>query len=145
MDGVKSARIGEVSKVTLTTRKPPQGLKGAPYVVENNIDLDAIMEERVIFDGTAEEAVSGFPKNINVSAILSIAGVGPKKTLVRIITSPEYTVNSHEIEVEGAFGRLVSRTENVPFPDNPKTSFLAALSAVATLKQLLDESVKVGT
>jgi aspartate dehydrogenase len=145
LDGVKSARIGEVSTVTLTTRKPPQGLKGAPYVVENNIDLDAIVEEQVIFDGTAEEAVSGFPKNINVSAMLSIAGVGPKKTLVRIITSPEYTVNSHEIEVEGAFGRLVYRTENVPFPDNPKTSFLAALSAVATLKQLLDESVKVGT
>jgi aspartate dehydrogenase len=145
LDGVKSARIGEVSKVTLTTRKPPEGLKGAPYVVQNKIDLDSITDERVIFEGTAEEAVRGFPKNVNVSAMLSIVGVGPKKTRVRIITAPEYTVNSHEIEVEGAFGKLVSRTENVPFPDNPKTSFLAALSAVATLKQLLDESLKLGT
>ena len=113
--------------------------------MQNKIDLDSITDERVIFEGTAEEAVRGFPKNINVSAILSIAGVGPKRTRVRIITAPEYTVNMHEIEVEGDFGRLVTRTENVPFPDNPKTSFLAALSAVATLKQLLDDTVKIGT
>jgi aspartate dehydrogenase len=144
LDGVKSAGIGGIKKVTLTTRKPPQGLKGAPYVVQKKIDLDSITDERVIFEGTAEEAVRGFPKNVNVSAMLSIVGVGPKKTKVRIITAPEYTVNSHEIEVEGAFGKLVSRTENVPFPDNPKTSFLAALSAVATLKQLLDDT-KIGT
>lgn len=145
LDGVKSAGITRIKKVTLTTRKPPQGLKGAPYIVENNIDLDSITGEQVIFEGTADEAVKGFPKNVNVSAILSLAGVGPKKTKVKIVTSPEYMVNTHEIEVEGDFGRLITRTENVPSPDNPKTSFLAALSAVATLKQLLDNTVQVGT
>ena len=145
LDGIKSAVIGRMKKVTLTTRKPPGGLKDAPYVVQNNINLDSITGEQVIFEGTAEEAVYGFPKNINVSAILSIAGLGPKETRVKIITSPEFTVNMHEIEAEGDFGRLITRTENVPFPDNPKTSFLAALSAVATLKQLLDDTVKIGT
>ena len=54
-------------------------------------------------------------------------------------------VNVHEIEVEGDFGRLLTRTENVPSPDNPKTSFLAALSAVATLRQVLDDSIRIGT
>lgn len=145
LDGLKSAGVGRIKKVTLTTRKPPQSLKDAPYIVQNNIDLEAVTGEKVIFEGSAKEAVRGFPKNVNVSAILSIAGIGPNKTKVRIVTSPEYMVNMHEVEVEGEFGRLITRTENVPFPDNPKTSLLAALSAVATLRQFLDDFVRIGT
>ena len=145
LDGVKSAAAGKIKKVTLTTRKPPAGFKDAPHVLKNNIDLDNITQEKVIFEGTAEEAVAGFPKNVNVSAVLSLAGIGPKKTTVKIVTSPEYTVNTHEIEVEGDFGRLVTRTENVPFPGNPKTSFLAALSALATLKQYIEGALSIGT
>lgn len=145
LDGLKSAGAGRIKKVTLTTRKPPQGLKGAPYIVQNNIDLEAITGEKVIFEGTAKEAIRGFPKNINVSAVISLAGIGPNRTRVRIVTSPEYMVNMHEIEVEGDFGRLIARTENVPSPDNPKTSFLAALSAVATLRQILEDTIKIGT
>lgn len=145
LDGIKSAGAGKIEKVTLTTRKPPKGLQGAPYIVKNNIDLNSITGEEVLFSGTAEQAVKAFPKNINVSALLSIAGIGPKKTHVKIVTSPEYMVNMHEIEVEGDFGRLIARTENVPSPKNPKTSFLAPLSAVATLKQFLDETIVIGT
>ncbi|NQT90082.1 MAG: aspartate dehydrogenase [Candidatus Omnitrophica bacterium] len=145
LDGLKSASMCKVKKVTLTTRKPPKGLRGAPFILEKGIDLDSITGEKVIFEGTAREAVKGFPKNVNVSAILSLAGIGANKTGVRIITSPEYMVNMHEIEIEGDFGRLVTRTENMPFPENPKTSFLAALSAAATLKQILEENLRIGT
>jgi aspartate dehydrogenase len=145
LDGIKSAGIGEIRSVSLTTRKPPQGLRGAPFIVENGIDLDSIVGEKIIFEGSAEQAIGYFPKNINVSALLSIAGIGAQKTRVKIVTSPDYTLNTHEVEVEGTFGRLVTRTENVPFPENPKTSFLAALSAVATLKQILDSSIRLGT
>jgi len=145
LDGIKSAGTGIVKKVTLTTRKPPKGLMGAPYIIANKIDLDAITDDYIIFEGTAQEAVKAFPKNINVSALLSIAGIGAERTIVKIVTSPKYTVNSHEVEAEGNFGRLITRTENVPSPQNPKTSFLAPLSAVATLKQYLDDCVKIGT
>jgi len=145
LDGIKSAATGLIRKITLTTRKPPKGLRGAPYIVVNRIDLDAITGERVLFEGTAKAAVQAFPKNINVAALLSIAGIGAKKTIVKIVTSPEYKANTHEVEVEGDFGKLLTRTENVPSPQNPKTSFLASLSAVATLKQYLDDSVKIGT
>lgn len=140
LDGVKSAMMANVRSVTLTTRKPPAGLKGAPYIIENNIDLNAIKKETVIFEGTAEEAVKGFPKNVNVSATLSMCGLGAKDTRVRIITSPGYTSNSHEIEAEGDFGKLKALTKNVPMPDNPKTSYLAALSAVTTLKNIIESS-----
>ncbi len=145
IDGIKSAGEAGIRKVTLTTRKPPKGLKGAPYIMKNNIDIDSITKQRVIFEGTAKEAVCAFPKNINVSALLSITGIGADKTIVRIVTSPEYMVNSHEVEVEGDFGRLITRTENVPSPQNPKTSFLAPLSALAALRQYLSPFKKIGT
>ena len=144
LDAVKAAAMSNISKATLITRKPPQGLTGAPYLKQKNIDLSGIEEETVVFAGAASEAVKGFPKNVNVCAALSLAGIGPEKTKVKIITSPEYKANIHEIQLEGDFGRLVARTENLPSPDNPKTSFLAALSAIATLKSILDV-VKIGT
>jgi aspartate dehydrogenase len=144
LDGVKSASIGRIDSVTLTTRKPPEGLRGAPYIIRKKIDLDAINKETVIFEGTAAEAVKGFPKNINVSAALSLAGIGAEKTRVKIIVDPGIKRNIHEIEVKGEFGRLVSRTENLPSPKNPKTSYLACLSAIATLKGIVS-SIKVGT
>jgi len=144
IDGLKSAMAGGVTSVTLTTRKPPKGLAGAPYLKENNIDLSKISGETVVFEGSAEDAVKGFPQNVNVSAVLSLAGIGAKKTRVRIVTSPDYIGNVHEIEVTGASGRITTRTENVPSATNPKTSALAILSAIATLKSAAS-SVRIGT
>jgi aspartate dehydrogenase len=144
IDGLKSASVGRVASVTLTTRKPPKGLAGAPYLKENNIDVLSIKEEKTIFEGSAEEAVKGFPQNVNVSAVLSLAGIGAKKTRVKIVTSPAYTANIHEIEITGEFGRIVTRSENLPSKANPKTSALAIFSAIATLEGIVT-SVKIGT
>ncbi len=112
--------------------------------MRKNIDLDSIKKEKVIFEGTADKAVKAFPKNINVSAVLSLAGVGAKRTKVRIICSPGSRRNIHEIEAKGEFGRISVKTENVPSPDNPKTSYLTALSAIATVKGIID-GVRIGT
>ncbi len=144
IDGLKSASIGKIDSVTLTTRKPPKGLAGAPYLKEKNIDVLSIKEEKTIFEGSAEEAVKGFPQNVNVSAVLSLAGVGAKKTRVKIVTSPAYTANIHEIEIAGEFGRIVTRSENLPSKANPKTSALAIFSAIATLEGIAS-SVRIGT
>ena len=144
LDAVKGAAEAEISRVTLTTRKPPRGLKGAPYVVEQAIDLDAITEATLIFSGSATEAVPAFPANINVAAALSLAGIGPEKTRVRIFADPDCDRNCHEVEVEGAFGRLVTRTELLTAPENPKTSLLAFLSAIALLRRIT-ATVVVGT
>lgn len=144
LDGVKAASLGRIDSAGLTTRKPPDGFKGAPFVEKNKIDLNGIKGETKIFEGNALEAIEGFPANINVSCALSIAGIGPEKTVVRIITSPEYKTNMHEIVVEGEFGKLTAKTENVPSPNNPRTSYLAILSAIAVLRQILGPA-KVGT
>ncbi|MFA5255681.1 MAG: aspartate dehydrogenase [Candidatus Omnitrophota bacterium] len=144
IDGLKSASIGRIDSVTLTTRKPPKGLTGAPYIAENNIDLSSIKKETVIFEGTAGDAVKGFPQNVNVAAILSLAGLGAANTRVRIVTSPDYTKNIHEVEIKGESGNITTRTENLPSKVNPKTSQLAVFSAIATLEGVV-KSVRMGT
>ncbi|MFH1190169.1 MAG: aspartate dehydrogenase [Candidatus Omnitrophota bacterium] len=144
IDALKAAAVGKITSVTLTTRKPPKGLEGAPYLVKNGIDVRAIKEETVVFEGSAGEAVRGFPANVNVSAVLSLAGIGAERTKVRIVTSPDYTKNIHEVEITGDSGTITTRTENVPSAANPKTSALAIYSAIATLEEIV-KSVRIGT
>jgi aspartate dehydrogenase len=133
LDGVRAAALGRVDSVTITTRKPPRGLAGAPYVAQHKIDLDALTEETLIFDGSAREACQGFPSNVNVSAALSLAGIGPERTRVRIFVSPGGRFNQHRIEVRGEFGRLAVEIENVPSATNPRTGILSMYSSIATL------------
>ncbi len=143
LDGLKSAGAGKIDLVTLTTTKNPKGFLGAPYVQDKEIDLDAIREATVIFEGSAEEAVKAFPANVNVAATLSLTARGAR-VKVKIVADPEIDVNIHQITAEGEFGRIATRVENVPSPRNPKTSYLAALSAIATLRSMT-EPIKIGT
>jgi aspartate dehydrogenase len=142
IDGLKATSCANIESVILTTRKPPSALKGAPYL--KDIDLSEIKEEKTLFSATAEEAIKGFPANVNVAAILSLAGIGVQNTKVKIIADPNITRNIHEIEIIGDAGRIFIRCENLPSPTNPKTSYLASLSAIALLKQIAS-SVKIGT
>ncbi len=144
IDAVKAAAIGKINKVILTTKKPPKAFLGVPYILKKKIRLDNIGKDTVIFEGNALQAIGAFPQNINVAATLSIAGIGPQKTIVRIVASPDLERNIHEIEIHSDAGKIITRTENVVHPDNPKTSYLAVLSAIATLRQILDP-VKIGT
>lgn len=144
LDAVKAASQRKISKITLTTRKPPFGFSQNNYFAQKKIDLSKLTKETVLFDGGVNAAVKHFPQNINVAAAIALASLAGDKLRIRIITSPEYKLNSHEIEVVGEFGRLVTRTENEICPDNPKTSYLAVLSAIQTLKQYFEE-VKIGT
>jgi len=134
LDGIRAAMEAGLHEVTLTTRKPPKGLLGAPYLAEQGIDVLALKEATVVFEGSALEAVKAFPANVNVAAALSLAGIGPKATRVRVIADPRATENSHEVTAEGAFGRLQTTTVNLPSPRNAKSSYLASLSAVAELR-----------
>lgn len=144
IDGLKSACMARIDSVTLTTTKPVLGLKDAPLVLEKGIDLTKISEPVVVFEGTADEAVKRFPKNINVAATLGIAGVGLERTNVKILADPSVSRNKHSILVEGRFGKMTVEVENTPSVTNPKTSYLAALSAIACLKKIVNR-VWVGT
>jgi aspartate dehydrogenase len=134
LDGIRAAMEAGLHSVMLTTRKPPKGLAGAPYLVEQGIDLDSLTEPMVVFEGSAREAVKAFPANVNVAAALSLVGIGPDETRVRVIADPKTAQNMHEVEAEGAFGRLTTVTANLPSPRNPKSSYLASLSACVELR-----------
>jgi len=144
IDGINSASAAEISSVTLTTRKPPMSLAGAPHVEALGIELEKIDKETLLFEGSASDAVKAFPANVNVAATISLAGIGFERTKVRVIADPALSRNVHEITVEGKFGKFFTRVENLPSPENPKTSYLAALSAISTLKKILNP-VQIGT
>lgn len=127
LDVLRAAQaMGELQEVSLKTRKPPQAL---------NIQLED-GQEKVVFKGSADEAIKQFPKNINVAVTLSLAGLGSKRTEVQIIADPTVHNNVHEITVRGAFGEMKTTLYNKPMPQNPKTSYLAALSSLATLQNM---------
>ena len=143
LDGIKAACVGAVDHVTMVSRKPPAALDGAPYVVERGIDLWGMREEQKIFSGSAREACAGFPSNLNVSAAVSFAGIGPDRTTVEVVAVPGLERNCHDVEVEGEFGLLRVHLENIP-GENPKTGKLTAMSIIRTLQQAVDP-VQLGT
>ena len=142
LDAIRSAALGGLETVELITRKPPQSLKGAPYVLEKGMDLEHLQSDVEIFSGNAVEAAKAFPANINVAMALSLAGIGPERTQVRIIASPSIKRNTHEIKVVGNCGEYTFKFENKPSPQNPKSSHLASLSILSALKGFSASSSK---
>ncbi|HLJ61774.1 MAG TPA: aspartate dehydrogenase [bacterium] len=135
LDAIAAAAVGAVESVTMTTRKPPQGLAGAPYLAAHGIDLTDLSGPRVVFEGSAREAWQGFPANVNVSAAVSLAGIGPDRTRLRIVADPALDRNIHDVEVTGEFGRFAVHIENRPSA-NPRSGVLTALSVIATIRRL---------
>ncbi|MYC31170.1 MAG: aspartate dehydrogenase [Chloroflexi bacterium] len=143
LDGIKSACQGRVDRVEMVSRKPVEALEGAPYLVENEILVADLTREQEVFSGSAREACRGFPSNLNVSAAVSLAGIGPDLTTVRIVADPSLDRNCHDITVEGEFGLLRVHIENIP-SENPRTGRLTALSIIRSIRDVAD-SFKIGT
>jgi aspartate dehydrogenase len=144
LDGIKSASVGRLDSVSLTSRKPVAALLGAKYVVDHNLQLETFTEETVIFEGSVEDAARAFPKTANVAAALRLAVSAGVPVHARIVAVPDGKTNIHEIRVIGEFGRFTAISENNPSKENPRTSQLAAYSAIATLSALT-KAVQVGT
>jgi aspartate dehydrogenase len=144
LDALKAACIGGVDEVTIAVTKPPAAWKGIAYVEALGIDLNRLSEPYVLFDGTAREGVPHFPANVNIAAVLSLAGIGFDRTRLKVVADPALQYNTHFIEVRGATGNISIKLENVPAPDNPKTAWLACYSALAALKAVI-APVRYGT
>ncbi len=134
-----------IESIALITTKNNRSLKGAPFFKNKNIDIDTIKEKQIIFEGNAKEAIEEFPSNVNVSALISLAGIGFNKTMVKIVVDPDITNNMHEIYVKWAFGEFSINVVNKPSPDNPKTSYLAVLSAIECLRTICTTNLKIGS
>lgn len=134
LDGIQAVRT-QLNSVSITTTKHPHSLQNAPFFETSSISCDDITSPTVLFDGPAVNAVSLFPANVNVAAALSLSGIGGDRTIVRVVADPNTAKNTHKIEAKGSFGAMSFEIENVPSPDNPKTSWLAVLSAIDALRK----------
>ncbi len=136
LDAVRAAAEGEIHEVRMITRKPPNSLEGAPYLLENGISLGTLQGPLKVFEGSAREGARGFPANVNVAAALGLAGVGPDRTRLEIWADPALDRNTHQIEVDADTARFSLKIENVPTVENPKTGKITALSVIAALRAL---------
>jgi aspartate dehydrogenase len=143
LDAVCAAAQGRIHSVRMITRKPPSGLSGAPYLLANGISIEGLNEPKRVFSGTARDGAAGFPANVNVAAALSLAGVGPDRTMMEIWADPALERNCHTIEVESDSARFSMSIENIP-SENLKTGRITALSVLAALRKL-ETPLRVGT
>jgi aspartate dehydrogenase len=144
LDALKTACLAGVEEVSIQVAKPPAAWRGIAYVEKLGVDLDRLREPRTLFEGPAREGVPHFPQNVNIAAVLSLAGIGMDRTRLKVVADPALTLNTHTIRVSGAAGRMTLVLENVPAPENPKTSWLACYSVLAALKTL-ESKVRYGT
>jgi len=144
LDAMRAAAEGSIARVTMITRKPPNGLEGAPYLVQHGISLKGLNAAKRVFQGSAAEGAKGFPANVNVAAALGLAGIGPDKTTLEIWADPDVDRNIHRIEVEADSARFSLQIENVPSLENPRTGKITALSVLACLRGMV-APLRVGT
>jgi len=144
LDALKAACVAGVEEVTIAVTKPPPAWKGIAYVEKLGVDLDSLREPQILFEGPARQGVPLFPANVNIAAVLSMAGIGFERTRLKVVAVPGLTHNTHFIDIKGRTGNISIKLENVPAPENPKTAWLACYSALAALKAV-KASVRYGT
>ena len=144
LDALKAACAAGVDEVHIQVAKPPKAWKDIPFVEATGVDLDRLTSACTLFAGTAREGVPHFPQNVNIAAVLALAGVGFERTRLEVLADPALTHNTHTIRVRGKSGRFTVVLENLPAPDNPKTAWLACYSALAALRSMAG-GVRYGT
>ena len=134
LDAVRAAAEGQINEVRMITRKPPNALKDAPHIIDNDINLDGLNGAVKVFEGSAREGAMAFPANVNVAAALGLAGVGADATRLEVWADPHLQRNTHAIEVDADSARFTLNIENVQSPENPGTGKITALSVIACLR-----------
>lgn len=133
LDILAGAAVGGLTRVAITVRKDPSAWTGTP--AEGLCDLANLREPFLLFDGPVREGAPLYPGNVNISAAVALAGLGPDRTQLRIYADPKIATHVVEVEAEGAFGRF-RFVEDVALSENRKTGRIVAMALVKTLRQM---------
>jgi aspartate dehydrogenase len=144
LDALKAACAAGVDEVEIAVTKPPAAWTGIPYVEHLGVDLNRLAGATTLFEGTAREGVPHFPANVNIAAVLALAGIGFDRTRLKVVADPALKLNTHSITVRGRTGTISVKFESVPSPDNPRTALLACYSALAAIRAF-GSPVRYGT
>lgn len=142
LDYLRAVRSLDGVTVGYESRKPPAAWRDD--LVASGHDPDALAEPVVLFSGTAREAARRYPRNLNVAATIALACKGLDDTGVRVVADPAAEGNTHSITVDSPAGRMRTEIVNNPMPANPRTSWLTALSVVATVEDWFG-TFRIGT
>lgn len=136
LDAVRAVAEGTIERVTITTRKPPAGLAGAPLLAAKGLSVENLTAPLLVFEGSAREAIKGFPANVNVAVALALAGIGPDRTTIAIWADPGVTRNTHTIEVVSDTSNFTMTIAGLPSAETPATGRIVPLSVIAALRRL---------
>lgn len=135
-DGLRAAAEAGLDSVHLVTRKPATSFANRVTVNGQEINLTGLSEARCLYAGSVRAAVAAFPVNVNVAAAVSMAGLGPERTEIEVWADPTIENNCHTLTVTSRAGTFTVAVENLPDPENPKSSSLTAFSIIACLRRI---------
>ncbi|MCX7957346.1 MAG: DUF108 domain-containing protein [Endomicrobia bacterium] len=137
-DALSAVKFSNIKYIELTTIKPTTTLITSDYILKNQKLYKKLLKSKkcVVYEGDVYNAIKFFPQNINVAATLAVVSEVPQKIKVKIIADSKIRKNVHEIKISSSVGEIFVKVENLPSPNNPKTSYLAALSALATINEV---------
>lgn len=145
LDSIRGAKESGIHSVKLTSNIRPESLAREEYIIDRGFDFSTPPASPVkVFEGSAREAGQAFPRHFNVGIALSLAGIGPDRTDVEVWANNDIPGTIHEVAVDSNAIKLTLKSENLPSPDNPRTSSSVAPSVIAALRSLVS-AVRVGS
>ncbi len=111
--------------------KAPQNLEDAPYLSGRMLSRT---QPELVFQGTVQEAIAGFPKNVNVAVAADLAVSAETDVLIRSV--PGQVLNSHIIRLKSQTAEAEISISSAPDPKNPRSSTFTAWSVIALLENL---------
>lgn len=133
-DALRTLAMQDGVELTIDNVKAPRSLCGAPYLKGRALSEKS---EQLAFDGTAREAIAGFPKNVNVAIGSALAAGTLDGTRVVIRSCPGMADNLHRIKASSPLADVEMSFRSRPDSENPRSSVVTAYSAAALLEQLV--------
>ena len=94
-DVLRTATLMGNARANFFNEKGPNALRWSPVY-----DEALQSEKRVVFSGTATEAIGVFPTGLNVSVAASLASVGPDEMQVKMQSTPGFVGDTQRVEIK---------------------------------------------